>query len=31
MQQAYGNITINVPDVPENLSTEQLCGDKALM
>ena len=31
MQQAYGNITINVPDLPENASTEQLCKDKDLI
>jgi dynein heavy chain len=31
MQQAYGNITINVPDLPENASPEQLCNDKALI
>jgi hypothetical protein len=31
MQQAYGNITITVPDLPENASTEQLCKDKDLI
>jgi len=31
MQQAYGNITINVPELPENASTEELCKDKDLI
>jgi dynein heavy chain len=31
MQQAYGNITIQVPELPENESTEALCNDKALI
>jgi hypothetical protein len=31
MQQAYGNITIDVPDLPENASTEELCKDKDLI
>lgn len=31
MQQAYGNITIKVPELPENASTEELCSDRALI
>lgn len=31
MQQAYGNITIKVPDLPENASTEQLCNNKEII
>jgi len=31
MQQAYGNITIKVPELPENASTEELCNNKALI
>ena len=31
MQQAYGNITIQVPELPEDESTEALCGNKALI
>jgi hypothetical protein len=30
MQQAYGNITIQVPDLPDK-STEELCNDRALI
>ena len=31
MQQAYGNITIRVPDLDEKASTEELCGNKQLV
>lgn len=31
MQQAYGNITIKVPELPEGQSTEQLCNDPNLI
>jgi hypothetical protein len=31
MMQAYGNITINVPVLPEDVDNETLCKDKALM
>lgn len=30
MEQAYGNITIVVPELPDR-DTEELCNDKALM
>ena len=30
LQQAYGNITIQVPELPEK-STEELCNDRALI
>lgn len=30
MQQAYGNITIQVPELPDK-STEELCNDRALI
>jgi hypothetical protein len=30
MQQAYGNITIQVPELPEK-STEELCNDRQLI
>ena len=31
MQQAYGNITIKVPELPDGQSTEQLCNDPKLI
>jgi len=31
MQQAYGNITIRIPDLPENAPSEDLCNDRQLI
>jgi hypothetical protein len=31
MQQAYGNISIKIPDLPENAQTEDLANDPAII
>lgn len=31
IQQAYGNITIEVPELPEKLSVEQICNDERII
>lgn len=31
MQQAYGNITISVPEISESMSTEQICNNGRLI
>jgi hypothetical protein len=31
MQQAYGNITIRIPELPENAPSEDLCNDRRLI